>query len=251
MRRVLLSGVLIGFLAACTSPVAGGLDESQADAVRTALSRAGIDADKDVDVANDGKFVVSVPRDDASRALSVLAAEDLPHPQPAGLESIGKGELVPSADAERAAYAVGLSGELERTLEDVDGVLRARVHLNLPENEPFHDAAETKATASVLITFRAGGAGAAPLSVEAVQRLIAGGAPALAPADVAVVMLPRAARPSSDRDLAHLGPIAVAHGSLRALELLLAGLLAIVAATTTAMLVFYTRSVRLRPRKRA
>ncbi|MEO8876807.1 MAG: hypothetical protein ABI461_14535, partial [Polyangiaceae bacterium] len=189
---------------------------------------------------------------DAARALAVLASEDLPHPHPAGLEGIGKGDLVPSADAERAAYANGLSGEFEKTLEAVDGVLRARVHLNLPENEPFREAPVAKATASVLITYRAVDAKmAAPLPVEAVQKIVAAGTPSLAPADVVVVMLPRASASIEGGGLSHLGPIAVAHGSLRMLEMLLAALFAIAGLTTTAMLVFYTRSVRLRSRKRA
>lgn len=244
---VLAAGVCL--LAACASPVAGGLDEPEADAVMTALSRNGLEATKENDSQFAGKFMISVSHDQASRALAILASEDLPRPKPAGiLDTVGKGDLVPSVDSERATYAAGLSGEFEKTLEAVDGVLRARVHLNLPDQDPLRDAPPQKSTASVLLTIRAG---SKPIAVDEVKRIVAGGSPSLSASDVEVVMIPRAAALSSEANLAHLGPIAIAPSSMRSLVALLSIMLAMIAATTTAMLVFYMRSIRARPRKKA
>jgi type III secretion protein J len=249
--RVARLGVLAlaSGLAACASPVAGGLDQPSADEVVSALSRNGVDATKEDDRQNTGKYVVSVNHDQASQALAILAAEDLPRPEPATiLNSPGHGDLVPSADFERATLAAGLAGELEKTLEAVDGVLRARVHLNLPEPDPLRDQPTPKSTASVLLTIRAG---SSPITEADVKKIVAGGSPSLSTSDVEVVIIPRAAASSSEANLAHLGPIATSPGSMRTLVTLLSILLAMLAATTTAMLVFYMRSIRVRPRKKA
>ncbi len=165
------------------------------------------------------------------------------------LEALGKGQLVPSADAERAQYAAGLAGELERSLETVDGVLRARVHLSLPDPDPLRDAPTPKATASVLLSLRAG---ATPLKADDVQKLVAAAAPSLAPADVVVVMVPRPPlMPANGGALAHVGPIAVAPASEHLLVGVLATLLVLVGGMTAAMLVFYTRSLHFRKTRRA
>ncbi|MGH7282739.1 MAG: secretion protein [Polyangiaceae bacterium] len=250
-KKAVFAAICASFfvLAGCASPVAGNVDDAQADRIVVALGRAGIDAQKAADGANDGKFDVTVAQGDATRALAVLADEGLPEPAArAGIDALGKDELVPSVDAERARLAGALSAELEKSLESVDGVLRARVHLNLPDADPLRDGLPPKSSASVLLTTRPG---PSPIAIEAVQRLVAAGSPSLAAQDVAVVIVPRTAASHPMADFAHVGPIAVAPGSARTLVTLLAVLLALLAATTTAMLVFYMRSIRQRRTRRA
>jgi len=233
------------FLVGCATPVAAGLDEDDANRVVVALARTGIDATKEADPGGEGKFRVTVARDDASPALAALRDEELPRPRPRGvLDAIDKGALVPSAAQEHAQLVAGLAGDLERSLEGIDGILSARVHLNLPAPDPLRDAPPAKATASVLVAYRGS---TPPLTVDAVQRLVAGGVGGLAPPDVAVVTVSRAAPAAShDRELAHVGPIAVARGSVRVLQAALAGLILLAAALAALTLVFYTRMVRLR-----
>lgn len=248
-KTALLAAIASFFmLAGCASPVAGSLDDGQADRIIVALARSGIDAQKEADSANPGKLEVTVAQGDATRALAALSDEGLPEPEArAGIEALGKDELVPSMDAERARFGAALSGELEKSLESIDGVLRARVHLNLPDADPLRDGTPPKSSASVLLTTRPG---PSPIAVESIQKLVAAGSPSLAPADVTVVIVPRTASAQVATDFAHVGPIAVAPGSARALVTLLAALFALVAATTTAMLVFYMRSVRQRRTRR-
>jgi type III secretion protein J len=192
---------------------------------------------------------VVVPRDDVARALNVMSAEGLPRPNPSGvLSSVDKGALVPSRATEHAQVVAGLAGDLERTLESVDGVLAARVHLNLPEADALRDARDApngKATASVLLEHRGS---AAPIDVRDVQRLLAGGVAGLAPENVAVVMIRRAEAPPADdgATLSHVGPIAVARTSARALQGALGGLLALVAVLAAATLSLYARLSRAR-----
>jgi len=244
-RRLALSLVIVLGSSGCAVPVAAGLEEGDANRVVVALDRAGIDAAKEVDPTAENRFRVTVPRDDAARALSTMSDEQLPRPKARGLaEATDRGQLVPSQAAEHAQLVLGLSGELERTLDSVDGVLAARVHLNLPAQGALRDGPPPKASASVLVEHRGT---TPPLAAESVQRLVAGGAPGLAPTDVAVVFVPHAARPSSARaDVAHVGPIAVARSSMNTLRAALAGLVVLVLAFAAATLALYARLARLR-----
>jgi type III secretion protein J len=248
LPRLLLLGaalVLAGPLAACAVPVAAGLDESDANRIVVALDRASVDAVKEIDPGAEGKFRVVVPRDDAAHALSAMRDEELPRPRPAGLlDAMDKGALVPSRAAEHAQMVAGLGGDLERTLEAIDGVLAARVHLNLPSPDPLRDVATPKSTASVLLEHRGS---TPPLTIESVQRLVSGGVGGLAPQDVAVVLISRTAPPNGPvAHLAHVGPIAVAPASVRTLQAALVGLIALVAVLAGATLLLYTRLARLR-----
>jgi type III secretion protein J len=227
----------------CTVPVANGLEESDANRIVLALDRANVDGTKEADPSAEGKFCVVVGRDDAARALMAMRAEELPRPRTAGvLEALGKGALVPSEAAEHAQFVAGLAGDLERSLEGVDGVLSARVHLNVPSPQPLRDAPPAKTTASVLLEHRGS---TPPLSTDAVQRLVAGGVPGLAPTDVAVLAVPRPAPAAiGESQLAHLGPIAVARGSARLLTGILAGLMLLVVIFSSATALLFWRGKR-------
>jgi type III secretion protein J len=243
-HRSLTVAVLLS-LAGCTAPVAGALDDSEANRVMVALDRAGVDATKEPDPAVEGKWRVEVPRDDVPRALSVMRDEELPRALPSSvLDAVGKGSLVPSEAAEHAQLVAGIAGDLERSLEGIDGVLSARVHLNVPAPSPLRDLAPPRGTASVLLEHRGS---TPPLSADAVQRLVAGGVAGLLPTDVAVVMISRPvpAAPAAG-ELGHVGPIAVARRSMRELQGALVGLVALVAILAAFTLVLYGRLTRAR-----
>ena len=232
-------------IAGCTVPVAAGLDESDANRIVVSLDHASIDSTKEADPVVEGRFRVVVMRDDAARALVTMQGEGLPRPKPAGvLDAMDKGALVPSRAAEHAQYIAGLSGDLERTLEGIDGVLSARVHLNVPDPDPLRENPNAHGTASVLVEHRGTNP---PIAVTDVQQIVAGGVSSLAPAAVAVIMIPRGAVPGSEGlPLAHVGPIAVARTSMRALQIALMGLMALVAVLAGATLVLYARLARMR-----
>jgi type III secretion protein J len=237
-------GLLCVASVACTVPVAGGLDEGEANRIVTALDHAGIEATKEGDPIIEGKFRVTVMKDEAQRAILTMQSEELPRPRALGiLDAVDKGALVPSAAQEQAELVAGTAGDLERTLEGVDGVLSARVHLNVPPNDPLSGAVQPKTTASVLLEHR----GATPPLTEAsVARVVAGGVRGLAPADVAVVMIARPAPPHpAGADMGHVGPIAVAHASMRLLQVSLGALVALVGVLGIATLVLFSRMRRL------
>jgi type III secretion protein J len=246
LARLALTAACLALTAACSVPVTGGLDDAEANRVVVALSRAGVDSTKEVDPGAEGRWRVDVARDDLAAALSTLRDEELPHSPPRGvLDAVGKGSLVPSEAAEQAQLAAGMAGDLERSLEGIDGVLRARVHLNVPPVNPLRDLPSlSRGSASVLLEHRGS---TPPLSADAVQRLVAGGVAGLSPADVAVVMVSRPSPPATTAsDLGHIGPIAVARASMQKLQAALIALVAVVALLAAATLVLYARLTRLR-----
>jgi len=238
-------GSFLLFLSACAVPVAGGLDEAEANRIVVALDHAAIDATKEADPAVEGKFRVTVTRDDAARALGTMRSEELPRLHTPGvMETLDRGALVPSSTQEHAQLVAGIAGDLSRTLEGVDGVLSARVHLNVAPPDPLRLGPAPKTTASVLLEHRGV---APPITEAAVARVVAGGVPDLALADIAVVWVAHAAPPpATDAELRHVGPIAVARGSMRLLQAGLVGLLLVIAALAAATLALYSRVRKLR-----
>lgn len=255
----LVTAALVACVAACTVPVAGGLDDGEANRVFVALDRSSVEASKEPDPTADGKWRVTVTRDELPRALAVLRSEDLPRSDPPTvIESIGKGALVPSELAEHAQLVAGMAGELERSLEGIEGILRARVHLNVPAPSPLRPSSfaagigadQPLGSASVLIEHRGA---IPPISADAVQRLVAGGVPGLLPTDVAVVMVaqsgPAALGGDAPQAFGAPGPLAslgARHAASRELRAALVTLVAMVAVLACLTLVLYTRLSRLR-----
>jgi type III secretion protein J len=245
VRSALLVAALL--IAGCAAPVAAGLDEVDANAIVVALDRASVDSTKEIDPAVEGKFRVLVAHDDVARALVTLNGEELPRVKPTSvLDAVGKGALVPSEMAEHAELVAGMEGELERTLQGVEGVLSARVHLNVAEADPMGERGmRPRSTASVLLAHRGS---TPPLSTDDVQRLVSGGVPGLLPNDVAVVTVSRAATPAvaPASALGHVGPLAVARSSMHAVQAVLGGFVLLVAVLAALALTLYSRLGRAR-----
>ncbi len=207
-------------LAGCTSELSSDLDEAQADEIVLALDESGIGAEKERS-STDGHFRVIVTREDLAPALAVLREHDLPREEPPGLDSLfAERGLVPSAVEEHARQTAATAGELARSIESLDGVARARVHLAIPEPAGhLLDEAPARASASVLIELRPH----ARVDERAIRGLVAGAVTGLSAEDVAVVRTE--ARPSRrrERHLVTIGPITVTRGSAGALKALLAG----------------------------
>jgi type III secretion protein J len=233
-------------LAGCFSPVAAGLDEAEANRTVVALQASGIDARKEAETGADGHFRVMVSDSEAGRALVTLTEEGLPRPKSTSLaEAVGKNALVPSVAAEQAELSAGLAGELEKSLGQLDGVVVARVHLNLPPQSPLRDRdKKDRATASVLLSYR----GTTPPLTEAqVKKLVSSSVPELAADDVTVIAVAKAAKsPSAMAELARVGPLGVAPGSATPLRLMLGALVLLVGFLAATALVLYLKVARLR-----
>lgn len=240
-----LSVGLLVLALGCSVELEHDLDERTANEVLLELQRAGVAAKKEARAGQGekGRFAVRVPSGDALRAMDVLDGKALPRGQASGFREVyAKPSLVPSPGEERARYLEALSGELGRTLETIDGVVAARVHVGLPEAEALAPAAgRATPRAAVLLKTTRG----APVDPEQVKRLIAGAVAGLDPAAVSVVAVeaqPRAAAPR----LAYVGPIAVEAGSRGALATLIVAALGAVLALGAFLVVTALRHGRLR-----
>jgi type III secretion protein J len=224
----------------CTTAVANDLPESEANRAVVALEGHGVSAEKERDPETEGRFRVTVGRDEAAAAAGVLSQESVPgRENPGILQSLGNASMVPSRLAEHARLLSGISGELEQSLQAVDGVVSARVHLAAPEPNPLDDAEPSRPSASVLIRHRGA---APPLAVSDVQRLVAGAVPGLAAADVSVVAspAPASARPV-DKELRRVGPITVTRASLSPLRVVAASAVLLNLALLVAVLLLWTK----------
>ncbi len=200
----------VSVAAGCGVELEHGLDERQANEVAAVLESAGITADKLAEDNNANAYKIVVPRAEAGRAFSLLESRDLPRRAMRGLsDTFASGTLLPSPVEDRARYAAALAVELERSLEEIPGVVSARVHLALPAEEPLvGDGAHARPTASVLLKTQH----ALALSDGDVKRLVAGAVHNLAPADVGVVVAPAAVETGAP-PLDRVGPLRVARES--------------------------------------
>jgi type III secretion protein J len=232
MRRVLAIAFPIAFfLVACQVNVQQGLDEPSANEVVTALERNGIAAKKEKGEGQEGGYGVQVGQSDVARAMELMHSLGLPRSQRNGLaETYGQPSLVPSPTEERARFLKALANDIEKTLETIEGVVSARVHLVLAENDPL--AADPRprvpASASVLLKTRA--EVKLGIQVADVQKLVAGSVPGLVPANVAVVDTPApewtgAGAPT----VIAMGPLRMSPGSQKVLVGVFLGILGVVA----------------------
>jgi type III secretion protein J len=223
MRLAGVAGVALGaafLVGGCSSNILHGVDERSANEATAALERAGIGAEKVADegstasAGGGGGYTVRVARGDGTRAVDLLRALGLPHERRRGFsETYGQPSLIPTPSEERARYLDALAGEIERTLEAVDGVVSARVHLVLEESDPLGPEAKPRnaARAAVLLKARPG---RAPLGEGEVQRLVAGSVAGLDPGAVSVVSTV-AVDPGEAAavPLAALGPLRITPGT--------------------------------------
>jgi len=247
---VVALGVLLALGGACSTNILHGIDERAANDAARALERAGIGAEKvaedNATTAGVARFTLRVSSGDGARALDLLRALGLPREPRHGFpETYGQPSLIPTPSEERARYVDALAGEIERTLEGVDGVVSARVHLVLEEEDPLAVDAKPRAgaRAAVLLTTLPG---RTPIAREDVQRLVAGSVSGLDAAAVAVVVTAAAtAEPSSAATLTAVGPLRVTPGSRALLVGALAAGLGLLALLATLLLVTARRLAAL------
>ncbi len=237
-------------LAGCSANVLHSIDERGANEATAALERAGVGAEKVVEETSApgaaGNFTVRVASGDANRAVDLLHALGLPRERRRGFaETYGQPSLIPAPSEERARYVNATAGEIEKTLETIDGVIGARVHLVLEDADPLSLDAKPRGAARAAVLLKAR-PGATPIPEADVQRLVAGSVAGLEPAGVAVVVTAAAnAGDPAAAPLAPLGPLRITAGTRPVLVGLLAGALALLAVLSTLLLVLARRLAAL------
>ncbi|ASL42896.1 Nodulation protein NolT [Burkholderia sp. AD24] len=187
MRRALIVLPLLLLLAGCKTSLFEGLDEDQANHIVAALSHHGITGYKERNA--DKTWNVSVDDDDAVIATELASAYALPRGGHANLGDLfSRQGLISSPEEDRVRFAYGLSQELSETLEKMDGVLLARVHIVLPQKDPMDPAQDTLPSASVMMRYRSDYN--LDLLRDRIRAIVAGSVEGLTPARVSLTLLP-------------------------------------------------------------
>ena len=98
---------------------------------------------------------VLVPSTDYYQSKMLLAAEGLPESLPNGYDSLDNMPMGTSRSVEAVKIRHGLENELARSVNEISGILGARVHLAIPEKSVFVRE-RGKPTASVFVKLGAG-----------------------------------------------------------------------------------------------
>ncbi|MCQ2396222.1 MAG: type III secretion inner membrane ring lipoprotein SctJ [Lentisphaeria bacterium] len=112
------------------------LDERQANLVMAALLDANIVCRKVAGEEN--RWNVLIDEKDFANAVNLLEKLGLPQRNYQGISEVFKKTgMVSSPSEERIRFMDALAQDLSRTIAGIDGVVDARVHIVLPENDPF------------------------------------------------------------------------------------------------------------------
>ncbi|MCM2396095.1 flagellar M-ring protein FliF [Rhizobium sp. S95] len=123
-----------------------GLEPTDLNQVSIALAESGID----FETGTDGKSL-KVPAGMTSKARLLLAERGLPNSANAGYELFDNvGSLGLTSFMQEVTRVRALEGEIARTIQQINGIAAARVHIVLPDVGNFRRG-EQKPTASVMI----------------------------------------------------------------------------------------------------
>lgn len=136
-------------LSGCREVLYTGLNEEDANELTAVLLERNVDASK----VNGGKagFSVEVNKQDFVKAISIARDHSLPRNQFVNLGSVFTGQnMISSQTEERSRLSFAISQELSATIEKIDGVMDARVHVVLTEYDQM-SGRTTLPSASVFI----------------------------------------------------------------------------------------------------
>jgi flagellar M-ring protein FliF len=134
-------------------------------------------------LADSGTSVL-VPQADVYKLRLSLSAQNLPSGGQSGYALLDKQGVTTSDFVQHVDYQRALEGEMARTIQAMDGVQSALVHLVVPSNDVF-SADSSKPSASVLVRTSAG-ATLGSEQVQAIVHLVSSSVEGLQPGDVTV-----------------------------------------------------------------
>ncbi|MGO4258757.1 flagellar basal-body MS-ring/collar protein FliF [Marmoricola sp. RAF53] len=180
---LLLAGFMVFRWASTPSyaPLYSNLSSSDASAVIDKLDSAGTP----YKITNGGSTIM-VPKDKVYTARITLSGQGLPSSsgEGGGYELLDKNSLSTSKFQEQTSFKRAMEGELAKTIEALNGVQTAVVHLAIPEKQVFADK-QDPTTASVLISTKPGTT-LGPEQVQAITNLVASSIDGLDPEKVTI-----------------------------------------------------------------
>ena len=177
---VLVAVVLTRFAAQPSwSPLYSNLSASDASAVVDQLKSQGVEYQ-----LSGGGSTILVPEGQVYDLRVALAGKNLPTGDSGGWSLLDQQGMTSTDFQQNVAYQRALEGELGKTLQALDGVQTAVVHLAIPTKDVFSTGAD-KPTASVLLALQPG-VTLTKTQVRSVMHLVAGSVPGLDASDVTV-----------------------------------------------------------------
>jgi len=131
--------------------LATGIEPSETGQVTEILTEKGIPYQ-----LQDGGTAVGVPSGNVSEARIALAESNVLGGSKPGFELFDSQQFGASDFQQKVTYQRALEGELEKTIDKVEGVKSSNVQLTLPEEQLFSEES-VKPTAAVLIASTSGG----------------------------------------------------------------------------------------------
>ena len=173
----------------------GDLDVRDAGQIADALDKAHIE--HQIGGANDE---ILVPADQVPAARLLLAKSNLPSGGSVGYEIFDRSSSLTATQFEQTINETrALEGELTRSIQLINGVRGARVHIVLSHREPF--ASEQQAAQASVLLSMIGSQRLDPEGVQAVLNLVAAAVPGLKAHNIAIIdsrgdVLARAGQPT-------------------------------------------------------
>lgn len=139
-------------LAGCKTELYSNLDEQDSNAMLAILMNHDIGVSKTGDKKS-GTYFLHVEESRIPQAVALLKEHGYPREKVSTIgELFKKDGLISSPLEERARFIFALSQSVQETLSQIDGVLVARVHVVLPENNPLGNQI-SPSSASVFIKY--------------------------------------------------------------------------------------------------
>ncbi|BCA59975.1 flagellar basal-body MS-ring/collar protein FliF [Sphingomonas sp. HMP6] len=191
VRRSLPMVLLVGLVAAAAlawmmiatpnqKTLFAGLADADKASVTAALQQANITSKID-----EGTGALTVNEDDYSRARILLAGQGLPKAAPGGYQILDNLPMGVSRAVEGERLRQARETELARSIQEIDAVAEARVHLATPEQSVFvRDNAAP--SASVIVKLQPGRS-LGDAQVSSIVNLVASSVPGMKPEGVTIV----------------------------------------------------------------
>src|SRR5215212_10660766 len=161
------------------SPLFSNLASTDASAIVDELNASGTSYE-----LADGGQTILVPQDQVYDLRLAMSGKGLPAGSETGYALLDAQGITTSEFQQQVSYQRALEGELSKTLEALDGVQQAVVHVALPEDEVFVTE-QSEPTASVLLDLAAGTTLAGE-QIQAVTNLVSSSVQDMEPEQVTV-----------------------------------------------------------------
>lgn len=157
------------------------MDQADASAVIEKLKEQKVK----YEVRGDGRTIAVSPGDIIPELRISLAGDGIPKSGSLGFEMIREPKLGLTDEQQKAIYIAAIQGELERTIQGIETISTARVHITQPEKSVFSKK-NLETTASVLLKLKVGGE-LDKKQVKGIANLIAGAVAGLKVENVNIV----------------------------------------------------------------